>query len=202
MRLLLVALALLTCATACGQDVPTCDTDCTLLGSPEVIAPTGSDYNGFAPRTSACSSTCDSDQVSATANGHAADFQALLTCVGNAGSFSPLCAPLACGLTDAFGTPASCPEGTMIASSSTSSGTGTGTGTSTATFSATGTTVVTVQGSGQDVCLTLKLCCPTIPVSAASERSACFNGYLGNPSEAMCSALLGQLESQGFCGGS
>src|SRR5208283_2633312 len=67
----------------------------------------GQPSSGFTGET-ACASTCSADQANATTDGHGADFQALLTCIGNAQGASPLCLPLACGLTDAFGTPPVC----------------------------------------------------------------------------------------------
>ena len=91
MRPTLVVLSIvLVSVSACGQSVPTCESDCTTVHPP------------------ACASTCTSDQATATADGRGADFQLLLTCIGNAGSFASECAPLACGLTDAFGTPTGC----------------------------------------------------------------------------------------------
>jgi hypothetical protein len=78
--------------TACGQDVPTCSSDCQLV------------TNGAGSTAlTVCVATCQANQSTAAANGQAADFQLALTCVGNAGGFSPLCYPLLCGLTDAFG---------------------------------------------------------------------------------------------------
>jgi hypothetical protein len=104
MRLSSVVLALLTFTTACGQDAPTCASDCAALVPTRTTA--------LDPRSpaSTCASTCESDQATAATNGKAADFQYLLTCVGNAGSFAPECASLACSLTDAFGTPSGCSE--------------------------------------------------------------------------------------------
>ena len=101
----LLAIAVVALLNACGQGVPTCASDCAAL------VPTASsslDPNSLA---SSCAETYTANQSSATAGGHGADFQALLTCIGNAGSFSAECAPLACGLTGAFGTPSRCAAG-------------------------------------------------------------------------------------------
>ena len=91
MRPTLVALSIvLVSVVGCGQSVPTCESDCTTVNQP------------------ACASTCASDQATATADGRGADFQLLLTCIGNVGSFASECVSLACGLTDAFGAPTAC----------------------------------------------------------------------------------------------
>jgi hypothetical protein len=79
--------------TACGKDVPTCASDCQLVVSGE------SSSLGLP----VCVATCQANQSTAAASDRAADFQLGLTCVGNAGGFSPLCYALLCGLTDAFG---------------------------------------------------------------------------------------------------
>ena len=71
-----------------------------------------------------CSSTCGSDLVAATSKGLGAEFQLLLTCIGNAGSFASECAPLACGLTDAFGSPSGCGSHGLMTSSDPDASTG------------------------------------------------------------------------------
>jgi len=107
----LVPLVVVTFLAGCGQDVATCASDCELLdGSLETTVQAGKPTR---PPTSGggggCASTCAADQAAATASGRAADFQAALTCVGNAGTFSPFCYSLLCGLTDAFGQVPGCP---------------------------------------------------------------------------------------------
>ena len=84
-------------ASGCGQAVETCGAACALPG-----ATTPFSY---------CTSACGASQTAAEADGRGANFQAMLTCIGDVGSFSSFCAPLACGLTDAFGTPPGCGAG-------------------------------------------------------------------------------------------
>jgi len=124
MRLLLVALASVSfCVVAlgCGQDAATCVSDCTLVGEPGQQANVQTTNPSSAAMYTSCSDTCEADQVTATANGNAANFQLLLTCIGNAQSASPLCLPLACGLTTAFGSATTC--GTLPPGSGTGSST-------------------------------------------------------------------------------
>jgi hypothetical protein len=92
----------------CGQSVPTCESACTTIGQAGVEVTVDTTNPASAQSTSDCSPKCTSDQATATADGRAADFQFLLTCIGNAGSFASECARLACGLTTAFGTPTGC----------------------------------------------------------------------------------------------
>jgi len=104
MRLPLVALAVvLVSVIGCGQSVATCDSDCTTLTPTAFSALPRSN-----PTPSLCEATCTANQTTATVDGRGADFQLLLTCIGNAGSFASECAPLACGLTGAFGPPTGC----------------------------------------------------------------------------------------------
>ncbi len=70
---LLVALAgtAMVGENGCGASVPSCATVCE-----------------FADAPAGCVTTCDQNQSAATAVGASADFQAYLTCVNNAGSFT------------------------------------------------------------------------------------------------------------------
>ncbi len=123
-------------ATGCGQDVQTCATACA-LGAPPGTA--GCPDGACAPAGGSCASTCGSDQATATAAGRGGDFQALLTCIGNAQTISQLCLPLACGLTDAFGTPTGC--------SAVGSGAGSTTSSSGASFTTTSSSLFTTGSS-------------------------------------------------------
>jgi hypothetical protein len=107
LALVLLPLVATLTAAGCGQSVATCESDCTLIGQPgtENVMTTSP---GSAQQYVSCSGTCEADQATATAAGRGADFQDLLTCVSNAGSFAPGCYSLACGETNAFGTPTGC----------------------------------------------------------------------------------------------
>jgi hypothetical protein len=67
-----VALALVGVAivAGCGQSVATCATVCALPDAP-----------------GACLGTCNADQMASDSAGRTADFQAYLTCLGNAGTY-------------------------------------------------------------------------------------------------------------------
>jgi hypothetical protein len=102
----LLSVLAVTNVTACGEDVATCDSACAAAGyqtNPQGFGTTPPISNAFG-----CVSACDASQASASLAGHGADFQALLTCVDNAGGLSPLCDNLACGVTTALGAPSSC----------------------------------------------------------------------------------------------
>jgi hypothetical protein len=82
---------------ACGQDVETCDTACAIVRPP----PTGYSVDGR-DGEDGCLVECEANQASATAQGLGGNFQALLTCIGNAQSFSPLCYSLDCAVSAGF----------------------------------------------------------------------------------------------------
>ena len=68
-------------ASACGQDVPSCATVCGLPGAP-----------------AGCGAACTSSESVCATSGCSGDFQAYLTCIGNAGTFAAVtaeCATLA-----------------------------------------------------------------------------------------------------------
>jgi hypothetical protein len=157
----LAALSVLTAISAagCGHAVETCDSACAVTVAGGVdgggLLSVGLDEavptpEGYVFANAACVNACSSDLATATAEGHAADFQALLTCIGNAGRLSPLCYSLACGVTNAFGTPPGCEavdaglgRSDAVASTSSSSGSssvsalGSGSGVATASADAT-----------------------------------------------------------------
>jgi hypothetical protein len=110
LAVMLLPIVAMLAVAGCGQSVATCASDCALIGGPGAQQNVMSNSVGRNQQYVSCPSTCESDQATATANGRGTDFQALLTCISNSGSFAPECYSLACGETDAFGTPPGCGE--------------------------------------------------------------------------------------------
>ena len=145
-------------ATACGQDVASCTTVDSLPDSP----------GNCSNLQSACGTT------------YAADFQAYLTCYGNAGTFSTgECVDISKTIDTECGTV----------------GPGTGSGTSTNTLIGSGTTTNTGTATFGSACAALSSCCSMLPTSdlAACEQVA----VSGNATT--CNSEFEAFLSAGLC---